>query len=290
MPRTSTSKSSLLLTVQASRLQLQLLHSIQTFALKCSLIQRLSFHSPSNRHVLFETTIIRFYNPEHQATASVSQYCKLSMQDKKLGEFSVLVDRAQGGSSLKDGSIEIMVHRRTLFDDSRGVAEPLNETVASCRGCHSPGLIVRGTHLLSLQVHKLSLFSPWSYQEYEHLSQLAKWYVDQHCKSSWPSDRLCTESKGSYSSEEALTAASKWSSTPGIWTCAFWLERVSQWGYQQQILSFGREKWQPPRQCASPYNTSLEGWATLATSSSFIPGTGSVKCSKRFLSKEIHGK
>lgn len=41
---------------------------------------------------------------------------------------AVLNDRSQGGSSLLDGSIEAMVHRRILHDDSRGVGEPLNET------------------------------------------------------------------------------------------------------------------------------------------------------------------
>ena len=42
---------------------------------------------------------------------------------------TVLVDRSQGGSSLFDGSIELMVQRRTLADDARGVDEPLNETL-----------------------------------------------------------------------------------------------------------------------------------------------------------------
>lgn len=42
---------------------------------------------------------------------------------------AVLVDRSQGGASLSDGSIELMVQRRTLADDSRGVDEALNETV-----------------------------------------------------------------------------------------------------------------------------------------------------------------
>ncbi|XP_061358613.1 probable alpha-mannosidase At5g13980 isoform X4 [Gastrolobium bilobum] len=52
-------------------------------------------------------------------------------------EFSVLVDRAIGGSSLEDGQIELMVHRRLLLDDSKGVGEALNETdcvVDDCRG------------------------------------------------------------------------------------------------------------------------------------------------------------
>ena len=31
-------------------------------------------------------------------------------------------------ASLADGEVELMVHRRLLYDDSRGVGEPLNET------------------------------------------------------------------------------------------------------------------------------------------------------------------
>jgi hypothetical protein len=31
-----------------------------------------------------------------------------------------------GGSSITDGSLEVMVHRRCQHDDSRGVQEPLN--------------------------------------------------------------------------------------------------------------------------------------------------------------------
>ncbi|XP_059608045.1 lysosomal alpha-mannosidase-like [Phlebotomus argentipes] len=40
---------------------------------------------------------------------------------------SVLTDRAQGGSSLQDGAVELMVHRRLLHDDAFGVGEPLND-------------------------------------------------------------------------------------------------------------------------------------------------------------------
>ncbi|THF95734.1 hypothetical protein TEA_025327 [Camellia sinensis var. sinensis] len=44
-------------------------------------------------------------------------------------EFSILVDRSVGGSSIVDGQLELMLHRRLLHDDSRGVAEALNEIV-----------------------------------------------------------------------------------------------------------------------------------------------------------------
>lgn len=73
-------------------------------------------------------------------------------QDAKVGELSVLVDRAEGGTSLQSGQVEVMVHRRLLIDDWGGVGEPLNETMASCRECDSPGLVVRGTHLLAVEV------------------------------------------------------------------------------------------------------------------------------------------
>ncbi|XP_066127525.1 lysosomal alpha-mannosidase isoform X2 [Saccopteryx bilineata] len=57
-------------------------------------------------------------------------------------QLTVLTDRSQGGSSLRDGSIELMVHRRLLRDDERGVGEPLLEKGA--------GLWVRGRHLVLL--------------------------------------------------------------------------------------------------------------------------------------------
>lgn len=78
--------------------------------------------------------------------------------------FTVLTDVSQGGSSLSDGEIELMVHRRIQDDDSRGVQEPLNETMCGCGdinaapgsmgfhghegdgGCVCAGLTVRGKH------------------------------------------------------------------------------------------------------------------------------------------------
>uniref|UniRef100_A0A8C3W8Z6 Alpha-mannosidase n=1 Tax=Catagonus wagneri TaxID=51154 RepID=A0A8C3W8Z6_9CETA len=57
-------------------------------------------------------------------------------------QLTVLTDRSQGGSSLGDGSLELMVHRRLLADDARGVGEPLLE--------EGSGLWVRGRHLVLL--------------------------------------------------------------------------------------------------------------------------------------------
>eukprot|EP00262_Sarcandra_glabra_P022190 TRINITY_DN9739_c0_g1_i1.p1 TRINITY_DN9739_c0_g1~~TRINITY_DN9739_c0_g1_i1.p1 ORF type:complete len:768 (+),score=138.34 TRINITY_DN9739_c0_g1_i1:112-2304(+) len=69
------------------------------------------------------------------------------MEDDKT-ELSVLVDRSVGGSSLVDGQIELMLHRRLLVDDSRGVGESLNETVCVLDKC--TGLTVQGKFYLKI--------------------------------------------------------------------------------------------------------------------------------------------
>ena len=60
---------------------------------------------------------------------------------------SIITDRCQGGSSLSDGSLELMVQRRLLRDDNRGVGEPLNEPGLDASG---DGLVVRGVHRVSI--------------------------------------------------------------------------------------------------------------------------------------------
>jgi Glycosyl hydrolases family 38 C-terminal domain len=59
------------------------------------------------------------YYPINSAIAIVDESQNL--------QFTVLNDRSQGGSVLKPGRIELMQNRRLLFDDGRGVGEPLNE-------------------------------------------------------------------------------------------------------------------------------------------------------------------
>jgi len=42
---------------------------------------------------------------------------------------TVIHDRSGSCASLNDGQLELMVHRRLLYDDHRGVGEPLNESM-----------------------------------------------------------------------------------------------------------------------------------------------------------------
>ena len=49
-------------------------------------------------------------------------------------QMTVMNDRSQGGSVIEAGAIELMQNRRLLFDDNRGVEEPLNETDFLGRG------------------------------------------------------------------------------------------------------------------------------------------------------------
>ncbi|GMN57390.1 hypothetical protein TIFTF001_026498 [Ficus carica] len=72
-------------------------------------------------------------------------------------ELSVLVDRSVGGTSLKDGQIELMLHRRLIHDDIRGVGEVLNETVCLLDRCE--GLTIQGK--LYIRIDPLGEGAKW---------------------------------------------------------------------------------------------------------------------------------
>ena len=90
--------------------------------------------------------------PEVHSAASHTLPLLRCLQDEHSTELAVLTERAQSAASLGSGEVEVMVHRRTLLDDWRGVGEPINETMCGCRECHCTGLVARGSHWLTLQV------------------------------------------------------------------------------------------------------------------------------------------
>jgi lysosomal alpha-mannosidase len=59
-------------------------------------------------------------------------------------QLSILTDRSQGATSLENNKLEIMVHRKTLKDDKKGVSEALNEKAFGY------GLVARGKHHITV--------------------------------------------------------------------------------------------------------------------------------------------
>ena len=69
-------------------------------------------------------------------------------------QLNVVTDRAQGVASLVDGQVEVMVHRRLLADDNKGVHENLNETESvydeTTKTYVTKGLVVRGNFFINV--------------------------------------------------------------------------------------------------------------------------------------------
>ncbi|CAG2173918.1 unnamed protein product, partial [Oppiella nova] len=97
-------------------------------------------------------TIRRKFNPQAKICGNnviaanwFPIYSHVTVKDEKQGlALTVLNDRTQGGSSLMDGSVELMVHRRLEFHGA-GSTLVINET-----GIDGKGLEVRGKHYLFL--------------------------------------------------------------------------------------------------------------------------------------------
>ncbi|XP_055962394.1 alpha-mannosidase isoform X2 [Mercurialis annua] len=120
--------------------------------LTANMVTNKEFHTDSNGRDFLKR--IRDHRADWNLTVTEPQagnYYPINLgmyvTDEK-SELSVLVDRATGGSSLQDGQVEVMLHRRTLFDDGRGVGEALDESV--CIGDKCEGLTVRGNYYLSI--------------------------------------------------------------------------------------------------------------------------------------------
>eukprot|EP00118_Oscarella_pearsei_P014340 m.122439 g.122439 ORF g.122439 m.122439 type:complete len:993 (+) comp37781_c0_seq1:117-3095(+) len=79
---------------------------------------------------------------------------RIAIQDIEADlQLTVLTDRSQGGSSMEDGEMELMVHRRLLYDDHFGAGEPLSEP-----GLDGKGLIIRGSHYVLVAPIKKSAY------------------------------------------------------------------------------------------------------------------------------------
>ncbi|CAH1101502.1 unnamed protein product [Psylliodes chrysocephalus] len=108
-----------------------------------------NFYTDSNGREMLKRT--KNSRPDYSYNATIEPVAgnyypvtsKIVMKDdSKDIEIAVLTDRSQGGSSLKTNELELMVHRRLLKDDGKGVGESLNEVE------FQRGIYVRGSHYL----------------------------------------------------------------------------------------------------------------------------------------------
>lgn len=89
---------------------------------------------------------VRNYRPDYEYTdeqpVSGNYYpitSKLAIKDEDSGlEVAVLNDRSQGGSSIEDGQLELMVHRAISTSDAFGLDEQE----------YDHGIVIRGKHYL----------------------------------------------------------------------------------------------------------------------------------------------
>ena len=128
-------------------------------------LKRTRNHRPSWNLTVFEPIAGNYY-PINTAIY-VDETNVGSSTDRRKGKnlgrtppaFAVVTDRSHGGGSVVDGTVELMVHRRTLADDARGVGEPINETAAGIDACppygnaarFGEGLVIRGKHRIIVE-------------------------------------------------------------------------------------------------------------------------------------------
>ncbi|XP_055923554.1 lysosomal alpha-mannosidase-like [Eupeodes corollae] len=120
------------------------------------------FTSPINSKGVFYTDsngrdmMKRIRNHREKFTANLTERVsgnyypitsRIALEDEKT-RLAILNDRAQGGSSIENGSLELMLHRRLLNDDAFGVGEALNETA------YGQGLVARGKYYLVISPPK----------------------------------------------------------------------------------------------------------------------------------------
>ncbi|KAJ8982145.1 hypothetical protein NQ317_011291 [Molorchus minor] len=106
-----------------------------------------TFYTDSNSRELIKRQrnfrpTFNYTNGEPQSGNYYPVTTRMVLRDEDRGvQFAVIIDRAQGGSSLNDGELELMVHRATLRDEFGG--EHLYEME------YGTGLVARGSHYLT---------------------------------------------------------------------------------------------------------------------------------------------
>nr|CAD2164236.1 unnamed protein product [Meloidogyne enterolobii] len=104
----------------------------------------------------------RFYEGSEPAAGNYFPVNSRIWIEDSSDRMTILTDRSQGGASLNDGQIELMLHRRCFFDDAWGVEEALDEP-----GEDGRGLIVQGKHWLLLNEKNVEEHRPLAFDIFE---------------------------------------------------------------------------------------------------------------------------
>ncbi|CAH0387767.1 unnamed protein product [Bemisia tabaci] len=112
-----------------------------------------TFYTDSNGRQLLKRTLNArpswdFHGEEDVSSNYYPVTSRIVINDANV-RLAVITDRAQGGSSLGSGQVELMVHRRLSHDDAFGVGEALNEEA------FGKALVVRGTHYVTVGTNLL---------------------------------------------------------------------------------------------------------------------------------------
>src|SRR5699024_3561250 len=86
-------------------------HTFYTDANGRQILKRVVNYRPSWNYTVFEPVASNYYPVNSRI------YIRDQSEDIQL---TVLTDRSQGGSSIHDGQVELMLHRRLLHDDAFG--------------------------------------------------------------------------------------------------------------------------------------------------------------------------
>jgi len=141
------------------------------------LIRRQRDHRDTWNLTQFEPIVQNYYPVNHLVlmndAASRSGMDKGNKRRNRLGpndgaslQLVVLPDRSVGCSSLSNSALEVMLHRRLVGDDNKGVHEPLNETMGGITPYPNPrrigpGIVVQSTLNVLVQTEEVQ-------QELEH--------------------------------------------------------------------------------------------------------------------------
>ena len=119
-----------------------------------------TFYTDSNGRQMIKRVRSSYAEDKFETSNYYPVTSRIELRSKNGELMTVLPDRSEGGTSLVDGEIELMLHRRLFYDDGFGVGEALNEVEQF--GEVKQGLVALGKHMVlaghTLQQARVKMF------------------------------------------------------------------------------------------------------------------------------------